>query len=64
MKRIWGCVCAAAVMSAGMASAEGLNFSTKNRTGLFKSQIHVLDNRASTQYANSVRYQPLSLIHI
>ena len=58
MKRFWGCVCAAALLGAGAASAEGLNFSTKNRKGLFKSQLNVLDNRASEQYANSVRYQP------
>jgi len=58
MKKFWGCVCAAAILGAGAAYGQGLNFSSKNRNGLFKSQTSVLDNRASTQYANSVRYQP------
>jgi soluble lytic murein transglycosylase-like protein len=40
------------------AMAEGLQFSGKNRSGLFKSQTKVLDTRASTQYAASVRLQP------
>jgi len=33
-------------------------FSTRNRTTLFSSQLEVLDGRASSQYANSVRLQP------
>ncbi len=40
--------------------AEGLNFSSKNRAGLFASQTRVLDTRASSQYAASVRLQPRS----
>lgn len=40
------------------AAAEGLNFSSKNRSGLFSSQTRVLDNRAATQYAASVRLTP------
>ncbi|MFK7751228.1 MAG: lytic transglycosylase domain-containing protein [Sedimentitalea sp.] len=36
-------------------------FSTKNQRKLFKSQTAVLDNRASKQYANSVRLQPPSI---
>ena len=32
--------------------------STRNRTSLFSSQTDVLDGRASSQYANSVRLQP------
>lgn len=32
--------------------------STRNRTTLFSSQIDVLDGRAASQYANSVRLQP------
>ncbi len=58
MKIIWGCVCAAAILGAGAVSAQGLSFSNKNRTGLFDSQIRVLENRAATQYAGSVRFQP------
>lgn len=33
-------------------------FSTSNRTALFQSQTQVLDSRAASQYANSVRLQP------
>lgn len=32
--------------------------STRNRTTLFNSQLEVLDGRAASQYANSVRLQP------
>ncbi len=32
--------------------------STSNRTALFQSQTRVLDSRAASQYANSVRLQP------
>ena len=48
-------LCAVPVTFAG---AEGLQFGTKNRAGLFRSQTSVLDSRARTQYANSVRLQP------
>ncbi len=34
------------------------DFSTRNRTTLFSSQLDVLDGRATSQYANSVRLQP------
>jgi soluble lytic murein transglycosylase-like protein len=34
------------------------SLSTRNRTTLFGSQLDVLDGRASSQYANSVRLQP------
>jgi len=44
--------------SSGYATAEGLTFGNKNRSGLFATQTNVLDRRASTQYANSVRLQP------
>ena len=40
------------------ASAEGLQFGTKNRSGLFSTQTKVLDSRAATQYSASVRLQP------
>lgn len=33
-------------------------FSTRNRASLFSSQTAVLDGRASSQYANSIRLQP------
>lgn len=32
--------------------------STRNRTTLFSSQLNVLDGRAASQYANSIRLQP------
>jgi soluble lytic murein transglycosylase-like protein len=41
---------------AGAAMADSL--STRNRTALFNSQLEVLDGRAASQYANSVRLQP------
>lgn len=53
------------IVSVGLAGvgnmpvqADGLKFSSKNRAGLFASQTRVLDSRAATQYANSVRLQP------
>lgn len=42
-----------------VASAE--IFSTKNRKQIFSSQKKVLDTRASTQYASSVRLQPQTI---
>ncbi|MCG6901628.1 MAG: lytic transglycosylase domain-containing protein [Rhodobacter sp.] len=45
-------------VAGGAVRADGLKFSTKNRAGLFNSQTRVLDTRAATQYANSVRLQP------
>ena len=47
-----------AAMSISGAHAEPLNVSSKNRIGLFKNQTKVLDQRASSQYAASVRLQP------
>src|SRR5688572_30752925 len=46
--------------ASGPAAADALNLSTKNRAGLFKSQLSVLDGRASQQYAGSARLQPKS----
>lgn len=40
----------------GMASADTL--STSDRASLFRSQTQVLDSRATSQYANSIRLQP------
>lgn len=50
------------MVCAGSASAERLNLSTKSRTALFRSQTGVLDGRAASQYSNSVRLQPKSII--
>ena len=44
--------------SLGPVQAEGLKFASKNRAGLFRTQTSVLDSRAASQYANSVRLQP------
>ncbi len=54
-----GAVAAVIVTVVGsMAAADGLKFSSKNRAGLFSAQTRVLDNRAATQYAASIRLQP------
>lgn len=47
-----------AVLVAGSAEAESLNVSSKNRIKLFESQTRVLDTRAKSQYAASVRLTP------
>lgn len=44
------------VITALPAAAD--SFSTRNRTTLFNSQLEVLDGRAASQYANSIRLQP------
>ncbi|MBV0911971.1 lytic transglycosylase domain-containing protein [Anianabacter salinae] len=58
MRACIGVFAAIAFAASAPAFAEGLNFSQKNRTALFKSQTSVLDRRASQQYAASVRLQP------
>lgn len=51
----------ASVVCAGLAMpATADMFSSRNQRSLFKSHAKVLDNRAATQYANSVRLQPKS----
>lgn len=47
---------AATVLTAVPVYSDSL--STRNRTTLFSSQLDVLDGRATSQYANSVRLQP------
>ena len=56
-----------AVLSAALAgltmcvttvAAETLSVSSKNRAKLFKNQTRILDSRAASQYASSVRLQP------
>lgn len=42
----------------GGAAVAAETASSKSRMALFQSQTRVLDGRASTQYANSVRLQP------
>jgi len=62
MKRIL-CVAAVGLIGlAGMVEAKPLNLSTKSRVSLFRSQTSVLDGRAASQYSNSVRLQPKTVI--
>jgi len=63
MRRFLACVIfLAAGLAPGLTAspvvAEGLQFSTKNRNGLFRLQTNLLDSRAATQYSNSIRLQP------
>ncbi|MEM9576763.1 MAG: lytic transglycosylase domain-containing protein [Pseudomonadota bacterium] len=46
----------------GSAAVEAQTVSSKSRSKLFKSQVSVLDNRAASQYNNSVRLQPPSVV--
>ena len=62
MKRTIAWVLIGGMACSGMANANPLNLSTKSRTALFRSQTGVLDGRAASQYSNSVRLQPKSVI--
>lgn len=42
-------------------TAQAQTLSTKSRASLFQSQTSVLDNRAASQYKNSVRLQPAKI---
>ena len=55
MLRVAGLAAALAAMGT-LAAADTL--STSNRAALFRSQTDVLDNRAASQYADSIRLQP------
>ncbi|MFT7596661.1 MAG: soluble lytic murein transglycosylase-like protein [Paracoccaceae bacterium] len=51
----------ASLVSIALAVPAGADmFSSRNQKSLFASHAKVLDNRAATQYANSVRLQPKS----
>ena len=55
--RVLGILAGFAIVASTIpVTAESL--STRNRTALFSSQLDVLDGRASSQYANSIRLQP------
>lgn len=56
MRVMWILSAAATVATSVPVVAD--TFSTRNRTSLFQSQTSVLDGRAASQYANSVRLQP------
>ncbi len=53
------CVSAVCCFVAAMPVVAQQSGSTKSRNSLFSSQLDVLDNRASKQYSNSVRLQPI-----
>lgn len=55
MQHLWGLTAAAGLLAQG-ALAETI--STSSRMSLFQNQLSVLDNRASSQYSNSIRLQP------
>lgn len=60
MKRV---IVIAVVFAAGLpVGAQADIFSTKSRNGLFSSQTKVLDTRAKTQYNNSIRLKPPTVI--
>ena len=61
MLRILGLVCGLAAFLAVPAFADS-QLATKSRAQLFKSQTSLLDTRAETQYAGSVRLQPKPVI--
>jgi soluble lytic murein transglycosylase-like protein len=52
----------AVAMALAGAPASADIFSSKSRSGLFKSQKKILDNRASKQYSASVRLKPPTVI--
>ncbi len=56
MRVMWFLAATATVATSVPVVAD--TFSTRNRTSLFQSQTSVLDGRAASQYANSVRLQP------
>ncbi|MEM1351286.1 MAG: lytic transglycosylase domain-containing protein [Pseudomonadota bacterium] len=53
---------ALAMTMVGAPALEAQSVSSKSRSKLFQSQISVLDNRAASQYRNSVRLKPPSVV--
>lgn len=51
-----------AVSLVGVTAVEAQTVSSKSRSKLFQSQVSVLDNRAASQYRNSVRLKPPSVV--
>jgi len=64
--RIWwiGSLAVTVVIASGAVQAQDVNVSTKSRLKLFENQTRVLDERASSQYANSARLLPDSVRNI
>ncbi len=52
------CFCVAFLAMPVAVQGQGLTLSSKSRADLLRSQLSVLDNRASSQYSNSVKLQP------
>ena len=61
-----GVVCGSVVFAvlAGASAAQDVNVSSKSRLQLFENQTRILDERATTQYANSSRLLPDSVRNI
>ncbi|CUH68582.1 Soluble lytic murein transglycosylase precursor [Thalassovita gelatinovora] len=59
MRIVWALGMAMALVAGEGAEAD--IFSSKSRTKLFKSHTKVLDNRAASQYRNSVRLKPATV---
>jgi hypothetical protein len=51
-----------ATLSLSLPVAAETSFSSKSRATLFRSQTQLLDSRAATQYADSVRLRPPSVV--
>lgn len=51
----------AAVLAIAGAAASAESVSSKSRAKLFKNQTRLLDSRAASQYAHSIRLQPPSI---
>ena len=60
--RFGGAALIVAIVLPHMSFAEPLTISIRSRAALFTSQTSVLDNRAATQYSDSVRLQPPSAV--
>lgn len=58
MVRLGGVFWLAAMAVASTSAADSVAVSSKSRSALFKSQTSILDNRAASQYNDSIRLQP------
>jgi len=57
-RRVIAAASAGIMLAASQAAIAETSVSSKSRAKLFSSQTRLLDSRAATQYANSVRLQP------
>lgn len=58
MGQLRGVVLGVCLFAPSLLLADPLSLSTKSRVGLLQSQLSVLDNRATSQYSNSIRLKP------